>query len=202
MMKLSSMAALLLSILLVTPAFADSVLLITNGANNLNEGETPLGLGDTASQSFTLDGDTSITNVDPQIIPQFGGGSFAGKTFEESIEEGPGDIVWTTGPTSDPTNAVTPFVLQAGTYSILVENLTCSSPCIPNLPIALGYYSYPADDTEIGGSIDPNTGFSGGGWNWEIAGTVVPEPEALVLVGTGMLGLAVIALRRKSYLRG
>ena len=196
-MKLTKMMALPLLLMLAAPAFADSVLLVAQGDDGLDYGPSPLPVGDGLSQEFTLFAATSITDVDPDVGPLYGG--LLGVVYEVSIEsDSTGDIVWTAGPTIP---YVLPFTLAAGTYTLSVENIACYDPCVEMDPLQFSFYFGPADDIEIGGSINPATGVGANGWGWAISGTTVPpsavpEPGAETLVGSGLLGLAGIARRR------
>jgi hypothetical protein len=185
------LATTVLVLLLVTPAFADTVDLNTNGVTLDNY--MSLGVGQTISQSFTL---SSATNIDSIYVGIAGAYAYLGEgslgsVWDLSIDDSMGNSEWSSGQNSN-TRATysTSFLLPAGTYEIEAQGVACNDPCGGDIAAQLDYY-HPQSDSVVGGAIGGGTG----GWGWEIRGDSIPttpEPGTAALLATGLLGLVAV----------
>jgi hypothetical protein len=183
------LATTVLVLLLVTPAFADTIDLKASGTP---DNYTNLGVGQTVSQSFTLFNASDIESIYVGIAGTYaylGQGSL-GSVWDISIDDSMGNSEWSSGQTSSTRATYDPsLLLPAGTYEIEAQGIACNDPCGGNVAAQLDFY-HPVSNFATGGSIAGTDG-----WGWEVRGDSIPttpEPGTATLLGTALLGLVAV----------
>jgi hypothetical protein len=175
-MQKLNLSVFLIAILVVTPAFADSVDLTTGGHLY---GETPVYVGQGLSESFSLNAASTVS-----VMFDLQRGPFGGGCCEVTEVEVDGNVM---------SGAVS---LAAGTHTAEILGLECDGECVGGIAGYVDFYNIPGSSFGTGGMILPesNAGFYG----LEIVGTTdpTPEPGTLILLFTGLLGLGA-GVRRK-----
>lgn len=180
------------------PASAESSVIYDNtGLGSLTTNAWSFFGTDAVADSFTLPDAETIdgANFDVWVLP---GDSLTSVAW--SITDTPFGAVEASGVTTEGPN--TPVATGFGYYSILGETIT-----IPDVPLASGTYyleltnGQDAYDTSVwwDESDGPSTAYNAGGQipseTFQVLAT--PEPPSFLLLGLGILALAVLATRNK-----